>query len=140
MTSDDDLTRIGISLPDTLLRQFDEILDVREYRSRSEGVRDAIRIYNINYQWQSDTKSQRKGVFTMVYDYTQGNLLTTLTNIRNSNTDLIKVSLQRQVTRNRRLEIFIVQGESARLKTLFEQLNALKEFESVRMTTVALDK
>lgn len=139
MTADDDLSRIGISLPDNLLRQFDEILDVREYHSRSEGVRDAIRIYNINYQWLADTKSPRKGVFTLVYDYTQADLFQSLTDIRDQYTDLIKVSFQRQVTKNRRLEILIVQGESSRLKALSEQLATLKDIESVRMTTVALD-
>jgi CopG family nickel-responsive transcriptional regulator len=140
MTADDDLSRIGISLPDNLLRQFDEILEVRNYHSRSEGVRDAIRIYNINYQWLEDTRSPRKGVFTLVYDYTQGDLLHAITDIQNTFKDLIKVSLQRQVTRNRRLEILIVQGESKSLKAFSEQLTGLKAIESVRMTTVALDR
>ena len=40
---DDDLSRIGISLPKHLLDRFDEILNYRGYSSRSEGIRDAER-------------------------------------------------------------------------------------------------
>ena len=45
MTFENDLSRIGISLPKNLLDRFDEIINARGYSSRSEGIRDAIRTY-----------------------------------------------------------------------------------------------
>ena len=53
MTMDDDLSRIGISLPKNLLDRFDEILNYRGYSSRSEGIRDAIRTYITYYKWMT---------------------------------------------------------------------------------------
>ncbi|HML04802.1 MAG TPA: ribbon-helix-helix protein, CopG family, partial [Methanobacterium sp.] len=46
--------RIGVSLPDTLLGKFDEIIEKRGYSSRSEGIRDAIRSYISYYEWMAD--------------------------------------------------------------------------------------
>jgi len=59
MNADDDLSRIGISLPKSLLDKFDEILNHRGYSSRSEGIRDAIRTYISYYQWMADVKGER---------------------------------------------------------------------------------
>ena len=56
MTIDNELSRIGISLPKHLLDQFDEIINYRGYSSRSEGIRDAIRSYIQHYKWMADVK------------------------------------------------------------------------------------
>nr|WP_319376581.1 nickel-responsive transcriptional regulator NikR [uncultured Methanoregula sp.] len=135
MTTDDDISRIGISLPENLRREFDEILTLRNYHSRSEGVRDAIRIYNHHHQWLVDAQCPRKGVFTMVYDYTDDDLLGNLDNIRTQYKDLVRVSLQTQVTKKRRLEVLLVEGEGTRLRELAERLHAQKGLESVKLTT-----
>ena len=58
--------RIGISLPENLLGKFDEIIQNRGYSSRSEGVRDAIRNYIVNFEWMSDMEGERVGVITML--------------------------------------------------------------------------
>jgi CopG family nickel-responsive transcriptional regulator len=56
-----DLMRIGISLPEKLLNKFDEIILQRGYSSRSEGIRDAIRNYIVSYEWMSDVQGERVG-------------------------------------------------------------------------------
>jgi CopG family nickel-responsive transcriptional regulator len=98
MPMDDDLSRIGISLPKNLLERFDEILNYRGYSSRSEGIRDAIRTYITYYKWMSDVKGEREGVITMVYDHDQRNLLTNITDIEHEYHALIKASLHSHVT------------------------------------------
>ena len=54
-----ELMRVGISLPENLLNKFDEIILQRGYSSRSEGVRDAIRSYIVNFEWMSDVQGER---------------------------------------------------------------------------------
>ena len=49
-----DINRIGVSLPENLLKNFDGIILQRGYSSRSEGIRDAIRNYIVSYEWMSD--------------------------------------------------------------------------------------
>ena len=136
MTSDDELSRIGVSLPKNLLDQFDEILDFRQYASRSEGIRDAIRTYTINNQWLSDNNTRRRGVITMVYGYTDDNLLAAITEIRLGNNEIIRVSLQTPVSENRRLEVLLVEGDSTQLRALAERLAGQKGVGAVKVTTI----
>ena len=86
MTLENDLSRIGISLPKNLLDRFDEIINARGYSSWSEGIRDAIRTYITYYKWMADVKGEREGVITMVYDHDQRGLLTTITDVQHDYT------------------------------------------------------
>jgi len=56
-----ELTRIGVSLPENLLEKFDEIITKRGYSCRSEGIRDAIRSYIRYYAWMSEVEGERAG-------------------------------------------------------------------------------
>lgn len=136
---EDDLSRIGISLPKNLLDRFDEILNYRGYSSRSEGIRDAIRTYITYYKWMSDVKGAREGVITMVYDHDQRNLLTNITDIEHEYNAIIKASLHSHVTHERCLEVILVHGDGSELKSLAERLMALKGVESVKLTTIQIE-
>jgi Predicted transcriptional regulators containing the CopG/Arc/MetJ DNA-binding domain and a metal-binding domain len=140
MTIETDLSRIGISLPKNLLDRFDEIINARGYSSRSEGIRDAIRTYISYYKWMADVKGEREGVITMVYDHDQRGLLDTITDIQYEYHDVIKASLHSHVTPERCLEVLLVHGDGEQLKALTEKMMALKGVESVKLTTITIEK
>ncbi len=140
MTMDDDLSRIGISLPKNLLDRFDEILNYRGYSSRSEGIRDAIRTYITYYKWMSDVKGEREGIVTMVYDHDQRGLLVMLTDIQHEYNKIIKASLHSHVTHNRCLEVILVHGDGSELKAFAERLMSQKGVESVKLTTINVEE
>jgi len=140
MTMDDDLSRIGISLPKNLLDKFDEILNYRGYSSRSEGIRDAIRTYITYYKWMSDVKGEREGVITMVYDHEQRNLLQAITEVEHEYHAIIKASLHSHVTHEKCLEVILVHGDGSQLKALAEKLMSHKGVESVKLTTISIEE
>ncbi|MCC7566202.1 MAG: nickel-responsive transcriptional regulator NikR [Methanomicrobiaceae archaeon] len=139
MTTDAELSRIGISLPRPLLEKFDEILNMRGYSSRSEGIRDAIRSYITHYQWMSDVRGERQGVITMVYDHDQRGLLQTLTEIQHEYAGIIQASLHSHVTTIKCLEIILVRGDAAQLKSIAERLMSQKGVEAVKLTTIPIE-
>jgi CopG family transcriptional regulator, nickel-responsive regulator len=138
MTNDTELSRIGISLPKNLLDKFDEILNLRGYSSRSEGIRDAIRSYITHYQWISDVKGERQGVITMVYDHDQRGLLQTLIEIQHEYTSIIQASLHSHVNESKCLEVILVRGDASQLKGIVEKLMSQKGVEAVKLTTIPL--
>ncbi len=138
MTIDNELSRIGISLPKNLLDKFDEIINYRGYSSRSEGIRDAIRNYITYYKWMSDVKGERHGVITMIYDHGQRNLLATLTDIQHEFMGIIQASLHSHVTHDKCLEVVLVRGDGSELKSLAERLMSQKGVEAVRLTTIPI--
>jgi len=136
MTGDSELSRIGISLPKNLLDTFDDIINMRGYSSRSEGIRDAIRSYITYYQWMADVKGERQGVITMVYDHEHRGLIQTLTEIQHEYMTVIQASLHSHVTHDRCLEVILVRGDGGDLKNIAERLMAQKGVESVKLTTI----
>ncbi len=138
MTHDNDLSRIGISLPKNLLDKFDDILEYRGYSSRSEGIRDAIRSYITYYQWMSDVKGDRQGVITMVYDHEHRGLMQTLTEIQHDYLTVIQSSLHSHVSHDKCVEIILLRGDAAIIKEIAERLMAQKGVESVKLTTIPI--
>ncbi len=138
MVGDSDLSRIGISLPENLLTKFDSIIEQRGYSSRSEGIRDAIRSYITYYEWMNDVAGERQGVITMVYDHDHRGLMEAITEIQHANREIVQSTIHSHVTDERCLEVILVRGDGPRLKTLAENLMALKGVESVKLTTIKI--
>jgi CopG family nickel-responsive transcriptional regulator len=140
MNPESELSRIGISLPKNLLDKFDGIISARGYSSRSEGIRDAIRSYITYYKWMSDVKGERQGVITMVYDHDQRGLLQTITDIQHDYIHNIQASMHAHLSHDQCMEVILLRGDGAVLKTVAERLMSQKGVESVKLTTIPIEE
>lgn len=137
---DQDLMRVGISLPENLLNKFDEIINQRGYSSRSEGVRDAIRSYIVNFEWMSDVQGERVGVITIVYSHSQRGLEDNLTEIQHDFSGLIQSSLHVHLDHDNCLEVVVLRGEGQEVRKAAEKMMSLKGVKHVKLTTTSLGK
>jgi len=135
-----DLMRIGISLPENLLNKFDDIIQHRGYSSRSEGVRDAIRSYIVNFEWMSDVDGERVGVITIVYDHSQRGLEDNLTEIQHDFGSIIQSSLHVHLDEDTCLEAVVLRGDGQDVRKAAERMMALKGVKNVKLTTTSLGK
>ncbi|NYT00431.1 MAG: nickel-responsive transcriptional regulator NikR [Methanocellales archaeon] len=132
-----DLMRIGISLPSNLLDRFDEIIALRGYSSRSEGIRDSIRNYIIDYEWMSEQKGDRVGTITLIFNHSQRGLVDELTDIEHDYSKLIESSIHVHLDDKNCLEVILVRGESQDFKSIVEKMMALKGVKHVKLTTTS---
>ncbi len=132
--------RIGVSLPEKLLSKFDDIILQRGYSSRSEGIRDAIRNYIVNYEWMSDVQGERVGVITIVYSHTQRGLEDNLTEIQHEFGGIIQSSLHVHLDHENCLEVVVLRGEGQDVRKAAENMMALKGVKHVKLTTTSLGK
>jgi CopG family nickel-responsive transcriptional regulator len=132
--------RVGISLPENLLNKFDEIILHRGYSSRSEGVRDAIRSYIVNFEWMSDVQGERVGVITIVYAHSQRGLEDNLTEIQHEFGSLIQSSLHVHLDHDNCLEIVVLRGEGQDVRKAAERMMSLKGVKHVKLTTTSMGK
>ena len=132
--------RIGISLPENLLNKFDEIIMNRGYSSRSEGVRDAIRNYIVNFEWMSDVEGERVGVITILYDHSQRGLMDNLTEIQHDFGSIIQSSLHVHLDQDICLEVVVLRGDGTEVRKAAESMMALKGVKHVKLTTTSLGK
>lgn len=135
-----ELMRVGISLPENLLNKFDEIILQRGYSSRSEGVRDAIRSYIVNFEWMSDVQGERVGVITIVYSHSQRGLEDNLTEIQHDFGGLIQSSLHVHLDHDNCLEVVVLRGEGQDVRKAAERMMSLKGVKHVKLTTTSLGK
>ena len=135
-----ELMRIGVSLPEKLLSRFDEIILKRGYSSRSEGIRDAIRNYIVHYEWMSDVQGERVGVITLVYSHSQRGLVENLTEIQHDSGDIIQSSLHVHLDHDNCLEVIVLRGEGKDVRVATEKMMSLKGVKHVKLTTTSLGK
>lgn len=133
---DQDLSRIGVSLPENLLEKFDQIITKRGYSSRSEGIRDAIRGYIRYYDWMSEVQGDRIGILSMTYDHSQRGLVTSLLDIEHEFSGIARTSVHVHISHDECMEVLILQGEGRELKAVAEKIMALKGVKNVKLTTI----
>jgi CopG family nickel-responsive transcriptional regulator len=137
---DQELMRIGVSLPEKLLSRFDEIILKRGYSSRSEGIRDAIRNYIVHYEWMSDVQGERVGVITLVYAHSQRGLVDNLTEIQHESGSIIQSSLHVHLDHENCLEVIVLRGEGQDVRKAAEKMMSLKGVKHVKLSTTSLGK
>ncbi len=135
-----DLARIGVSLPENLLERFDEIITKRGYSSRSEGIRDAIRGYIRYYAWMSEVEGERVGTISLVYDHNQRGLVNSLLDIEHEFTDIIRSSIHIHINHDMCMEVLMVRGEGKDVKAVTEKIMTLRGVKHVKLTTIIPDE
>jgi Predicted transcriptional regulators containing the CopG/Arc/MetJ DNA-binding domain and a metal-binding domain len=135
-----ELMRIGVSLPDTLLDKFDEIIKKRGYSSRSEGIRDAIRNYISYYEWMAEIKGHRVGTIAVIYDHKKRDLSNALTDIQHRYSYLIKCSVHIHIDHDNCFEVIVLDGQGEEIKELAESIMTLKGVKFSKLTTIASDE
>ncbi len=131
-----DLSRIGVSLPENLLEKFDEIITKRGYSSRSEGIRDAIRSYIRYYDWMSEVEGERIGILSMTYDHSQRGLVTSLMDLEHEFTAITRSAVHVHISHDECMEVLLLQGEGKDVRAIAEQIMALKGVKNVKLTTI----
>lgn len=131
-----DLSRIGVSLPENLLEKFDKIITKRGYSSRSEGIRDAIRGYIRYYDWMSEVQGERIGILSMTYDHSQRGLVTSLLDIEHEFSGITRSAVHVHLSHDECMEVIILQGDGREIKGIAEKIIALRGIKNVKLTTI----
>lgn len=131
-----DLARIGVSLPENLLEKFDEIITRRGYSSRSEGIRDAIRGYIRYYAWMSEVEGERVGTISLVYDHSQRGVVNSLLDIEHEFPEIIRSSLHMHINHDTCMEVLLVRGEGRDVRAVTEKIMTLRGVKHVKLTTI----
>jgi len=117
----DPVARISISLPESLLRQLDEMVGSRGFESRSQGIADMIGSQLAQYL-QDKGEEIMAGTITLVYDHATPGLQSTLADIQYAYLDEVVSSLHVYLTNAHTMEVILVQGPAGKLQTIADKL------------------
>lgn len=125
--------RVSMSLPETLLEDFDNVLADRAYTSRSKGIRDALNDYILRYKWMNEIEGNRVGVISIIYDYNYKGLMKKIADSKHEFKDYVDASMYIYLTDIYCLEIVAVKGDISKIKELIEKIMRLKGVENVKL-------
>lgn len=132
--------RFGVSLDSDLLEKFDALCDDRCYQTRSEAIRDLIRNTLVQQEWE-DTDREIAGTLTIVYDHHKSDLAQRLTEIQHDQHTIIITSLHVHLDHHNCLEVLVLKGPGADVRTLSQRLISTKGVKhgKLSLTTTGQD-
>ncbi len=136
---EENITRIGVSLPKNLLKEFDSIIRTRGYSSRSEAIRDAIRNYIMEYKWLEKEEGEIVGVVNVIYDHHVKGVSDAIISLQHDFLDVITTTLHVHLNKDYCLEMILVKGDMKRIKKLVDKITTLKGVSNVKLITALRD-
>jgi CopG family transcriptional regulator, nickel-responsive regulator len=133
------ITRVGVTFPTELLKDFDAIIDKMGYESRSKAIQDAVRLYVSERKWlQEEANTEQTGVILMVYDHDVRGLESGLTEVQHHHSDLVTSTLHIHIGETDCLEAIAVKGKAADLRHLSDELATKRGVKILKTVIVTI--
>jgi CopG family nickel-responsive transcriptional regulator len=117
--------RFGVSIEKRLLRQFDAFIGRKNYRNRSEALRDLMRAALVEQEWET-RGGEVVGMITLLYDHHTRLLQSKLTEIQHDHHLQIISSMHVHLDHHNCLEVMIVRGGAGEIRSLASRLISIK--------------
>ena len=118
------LTRFSVSLPQSLLKSFDETIKHSQYKTRSKAIGDLISESLTRHTWSED--GDLAGAIIFTYDHHKRDLANNLTKIQHDYHHIIVSSQHVHLDHDNCLEIIVIKGKAKEVKKLTKKLNTIK--------------
>ncbi|NEU32265.1 nickel-responsive transcriptional regulator NikR [bacterium LRH843] len=136
--SSNNLKRFGVSMEESLLTKFDELIQEKGYENRSEAVRDLVRHALVKNSWEDD-EQMVAGSILLFYDHHHRDLVQELTEIQHQMHDQILATTHFHIDHDNCLEIIVVKGKVKNIRSFSDQLISLKGVKYGKFTVSPID-
>jgi CopG family nickel-responsive transcriptional regulator len=131
------ITRVGVTFPPELLKEFDQIIRNMGYESRSKAIQDAVRLFISEKKWVKEEKIDQTGVLLMVYDHEAKGLESELTETQHHHTGLISSTMHVHLGKRDCLETIAVKGKASEIRHLSDELATKKGVKILKAMIVS---
>ena len=132
------ITRVGITFPPELLKEFDEITHNMGYESRSKAIQDAVRLFVSERKWLKEEETSQTGVLLMVYDHEIRGLDRELTETQHHHSGLISSTMHIHLGERDCLEAIAVKGKASEIRHLSDALTTKKGVKILKGVIVSV--
>lgn len=116
------MERVTISLDEDLLAEFDDYLRAKNYKNRSEGIRDAIRNLTADDLIKADDESPCVGCVVYVYNHQERNLSSRLVEAQHHHHHIPAATLHLHIDSENCLEATVLNGKVSEVRALANQI------------------
>ena len=134
-----ELKRFGVSIEEELLSKFDKYMIDKNYKNRSEALRDLIRKELVDEEW---TRSDEEvvGAVVLVYDHHRRDVVDKLLDIQHDFSSSIISSQHIHLDHNNCFEIIVVKDKLSLINDLASKLKSLKGVKHASLTRSTLGR
>lgn len=133
------ITRIGVTFPPELLKEFDAITEKMGYESRSKAIQDAVRLFVSERKWlQEEANTTQTGVLLMVYDHEVRDLESDLTEVQHHHSSLVTSTLHIHIGDRDCLEAIAVKGKASEIRHLSDELATKRGVKILKTVIVSV--
>jgi len=131
------VTRISVSLPESVFRELDRMIEERGLENRSKAIAQMITQQAIEHE-QDRGDRLMAGTITLIYDESRGNLLAKLAELQRQHIDEVISSLHVQLEHHHRMEVVLVQGPAQKLQQIADRLFACTGVSTGKLTLTSM--
>ena len=133
------LTRFGVSIPDSLLGDFDRLITRKGYQNRSEAIRDLIRDSLVTEEWRAGNR-EMVGTISLVYSHHTRELSRILTKMQHNHYQTILSTLHVHMDEHNCLEVLVVKGKGEEIKKISDRLIGTKGVKHGKLSLTSTGK
>jgi CopG family nickel-responsive transcriptional regulator len=119
------LVRFGVSIRPGLLARFDDLISGKGYANRSEAIRDLIRRYLVEHEWE-EGEIETIGTLTILYNHHVRELSDRLDHLQHDHHDTVISTLHVHLDKDNCLEVLVLRGKASKIRALSDQLIGVK--------------
>ena len=131
-----DVDRMSVTLPPSLLGDLDEVVAAGEYDSRSEATRDALRAFVTEFNRQTGLSGSLSGTVVVLYEHDHSGVTDEMTELQHDFTETIIAVHHVHLSDHLCLESIAVDGTGERIEKLLSRIRPLKGVHQVKLTVV----
>ena len=130
------LKRFGVSIPEDLLDDFDKLVEERGYVGRSEAIRDALRLYISESEWETGDE-QIMASLNIVYNH-KPKLMADLIKVQHISEAHVISTVHVHISKSHCLEVITVKGSKQEITKLANKISGISGIEYAKLFTFSL--
>ncbi|WP_084726968.1 nickel-responsive transcriptional regulator NikR [Thermoanaerobacter uzonensis] len=130
----EEITRFGVSMESKLLYQFDELIKRKNYNNRSEAIRDLIRDFIVENQWEAEDV-ETIGTITYVFNHEVREISDKLTDLQHKHYQNIISTMHVHLDEHNCLEIMVVKGTAKEITKIADEIISTKGVKHGKLVT-----
>lgn len=133
------ISRVSVTFPPELLKDFDQIIEKMGYENRSKAIQDAVSHFVSERKWLQEAEdSEQTGVLLMIYDHEARGLDAELTETQHHHSSLISSTLHVHIGERDCLEAIAVRGKGSEIRKLSDELTTKRGVKILKPLIVAI--
>ena len=130
------LKRFGVSIPEDLLDDFDKLVEERGYIGRSEAIRDAMRVFLSESQWEKGGDMVMASL-NIVYSH-KPKIMADLIKVQHNSEANVISTVHVHMSHTHCMEVITLKGSKEGITKLANRVSGISGIEYAKLFTFSL--